>query len=128
MHERVVIDDHPYIISATEFVYSSALASSIVIPGQVLLYGFTASSTNAAAQFMLLFDAQEVPADSAIPIAFFPVAATSQAFSYYGSRGRRFTGGIVICNSSTAGTKTIGSEDTIFDVQYARLLDDTGEA
>lgn len=127
MHERVVIDDHPYLISATEFVYSSALASSIVIPGQVLLYGFTASSTNVAAQFVQLFDAQTLPADGAVPVTFLAVATNAQARGYYGKAGRRFTGGIVLCNSSTAGTKTIGSADCLFDVQYARLLDDTGE-
>ena len=127
MHERVVIDDHPYIISATEFVYTSALANSVVIPGQVLLYGFTMSSTNVGAQFVQMFDAQGVPANGTVPIIFAPVSANDQVSGYYGSRGRRFTGGIVLCNSTSAGTKTIGAKDCLFDVQYARLLDDTGE-
>lgn len=127
MYERIIVDGQPKIVSATEFVYSSALTSSIVIPGQVLLYGFTMSSTNVAAQYVQLFDAQEVPADTAVPIMFKKVATGDSANVYYGEPGRRFTGGIVICNSSTAGTKTLGAADSLFDVQYARLLDDTGE-
>ena len=32
--------------------------------------------------------------------------------------GRWFTIGCIVCNSSTQGSKTIGSADCLFDVQY----------
>ena len=127
MGEQIEIDGRPYVLSETQFAYSGGLAKSFVIPGQVLLYGFTVSSTNVAAQFVQLFDAQTLPADGAVPVTFLAVTTNAQARGYYGKPGRRFTGGIVLCNSSTAGTKTIGSADCLFDVHYARLLDDTGE-
>ena len=37
--------------------------------------------------------------------------------------GREFESGLVICNSSTDATKTIGSADTFFDVQYDVISD-----
>jgi hypothetical protein len=47
------------------------------------------------------------------------VAAASPAGVYFGSVGRWFNHGIVIANSTTQGTLTLGAADTIFDVQYA---------
>lgn len=122
--ELIEIEGQTYKVSATQFVYSGTLTSDIVVPGQVLLYGFTVSSTNSGSQYVQLHDAQTLPADGAVPIFFAPVASDDQVSGYYGSRGRRFTGGIVICNSSTPDTKTLGADDCLFDIQYARLLED----
>ena len=99
---------------------SPVLASSIIAKGgEGRLYGFTATSTNVAAQFILVFDRGSVPSNGAIPLFAFNVAAASPAAGYWGSVGRWFDRGIVLANSTTQGTLTIGAADTLFDVQYA---------
>jgi hypothetical protein len=95
---------------------SGAVASSLVVKGSPgLLFGFTVSSI--AAQFIQIFDASALPANTAVPTAVFPVAATNQV-SVAWNPPRSFRNGLVICNSSTQHTKTIGSADCIFDVQF----------
>ena len=97
--------------------HSNALAASIVIPGAHELYGFTVSNTNAAAQYVQVFDLSALPSDGAVPAVLFTVPGASNEGVQY-LPPRKMLEGIVICNSSTAGTKTIGSADCFFDVQY----------
>ena len=97
---------------------SPALASSIVAAtGTCRLYGFVATSTNAAAQFIQVFDRVKIPSNGAIPLFTVNVAAANSVSAYYGSSGRWMDQGIIICNSTTQGTLTLGAADTIFDVQ-----------
>jgi hypothetical protein len=44
------------------------LTESIVIPGHLLVYGYTVYNSKTAAQYVLMFDANEVPADGQVPI------------------------------------------------------------
>jgi hypothetical protein len=85
------------------------------------LYGFSVYNSNAAAQSILLFDASSLPADTAVPLMAFNVSATSVLGVYYGEMGRLFRRGLILCNSSTATTKTIGAADCFFDVEYDQL-------
>lgn len=89
--------------------------SLVVKTSNGLCFGFTVSSV--AAQFIQLFDLTALPADTAVPLLSFPVAATSTIANLW-MPPRWFEQGIVICNSSTQHTKTIGSADCIFDVQF----------
>lgn len=99
--------------------YRPALTNSIVVPGHLLVYGFTASSSNAAAQYVLMFDAQTLPADNAVPILFLNVASDQTAGVSWTPQGREFLEGFVLCSSSTATAKTINATaDCFFDVQY----------
>jgi|SRR5690348_14093561 len=98
--------------------YGRGLSASLVIPGHIVVYGFTAFSTNAGSQFVLMFDASAVPADTAVPILALDVAAATLRGVSWSPPGRQFLQGFVLCTSSTAATKTIGSADTFFDVQY----------
>lgn len=99
-------------------VSSVALSSSIVVKsGRGILYGFTVLSTDAASQFIQVFDAYALPADGAIPAVVFTVGASSQLPVNW-IPGRVFQSGCVLCNSSTAATKTLGSANCFFDVQY----------
>ncbi|HEX4672051.1 MAG TPA: hypothetical protein VH279_07270 [Solirubrobacteraceae bacterium] len=98
---------------------SAKLASSIVAhTGVCRLVGFTVTSTNASAQFIQVYDAAAVPANGAIPLFTFNVALVNSVTGYWGSMGRWCDRGIVLCNSTTQGTLTIGAADTLFDVQY----------
>ena len=97
------------------------LQAAVAIPGELLLYGFTVSSTNAGSQFILLFDATAVPGAGAIPLAFFPVSTNNSVSVFYGLPGKRHYAGVVLANSSTAGTLTAGAADCLFDVQYAEV-------
>lgn len=98
---------------------SNALeAFRIVKSGSGTLYGFSGFSNRGTAQFIHVYDALSLPADGAVPV-FVMTAPTVQNFSvFWGDVGRFFQQGIVIGNSSTLATKTIGSADCWFDAQY----------
>ena len=93
-------------------------ASRVAKSGAGLCFGLSGYNSKVSAQFILVFDAQTVPADGAVPETIISVPAASNFSLDYGYHGRAFTQGIVVCNSSTGPTKTIGSADCWFDVQY----------
>lgn len=103
--------------------HSSALqASLVVMTGPAYLTSITINNTNAAAQFIQLHDAVAVPADGAVPQVVFTAASAADKFVSYSLPGRYFLTGIVVCNSSTAGTKTVGAADCFFDVQFIPVV------
>lgn len=98
---------------------SVAVANSLVaFVGQGRLIGFSVTNTKASAQFILAFGTASVPADTAVPLFGIDIAANTFKAVYFGESGRWFHQGFVLCNSSTQATKTIGSADCLFDVQY----------
>jgi hypothetical protein len=122
-YDEVSRDGHPshlmlpagWPLNATSPVLSKSMVAKT---GIGKLFGFTATSTNVAAQFILLFDALALPANGTVPVAAYNVAAANSVPVYYGPPGRAFSRGIVLANSTTQGTLTLGAADTIFDVQY----------
>lgn len=101
------------------------VTASIVLPGHIVVYGFTVTNTKAAAQFALVFDNAAVPADGAVPLIGKALPASDAIGFSWAPQGREFTQGLVLCNSSTLATKTLGSADCLFDVQYD-LISDSG--
>ena len=98
---------------------SSALSQFIVVKaGPGTLYGFSAYSNKASAQFIQVFDQTTAPTSGQIPVAVYTVGAIGNLGVYWGSVGRWFNIGIVIANSSTVATQTAGSADTWYDAQY----------
>lgn len=93
-------------------------ASRVAKASAGTLYGFTIYNNNAAVRYVQLFDSATLPADGVVPVLTYEVAAQASRAVGFGPYGRRFSTGIVICNSSTDTTKTIGSADSLFDVQY----------
>ena len=96
-----------------------ALANSILaMAGQGRLVGFSVSSTRASGQFIQLFDTTSVPSNGAVPIMAWNIATVAAFGVMYGPDGRWMNNGILLCNSTTQGTLTIGAADCLFDVQY----------
>ena len=97
---------------------SRQLANFVVVKtGDGWLYGFTISNTKASAQFVQVYDAHDLPADGAVPLISKSVPA-SDAVGFSWLPPRRFESGLVLCNSTTQATKTIGAADCLFDAQY----------
>jgi hypothetical protein len=92
-------------------------SSAIVKTGDGQLFGLTVTNTNAATQFLLGFDAQTLPGDGAVPLFAYKLPA-ADALPLTWIPGRTFFAGLILCNSSTQGSKTIGAADCLFDVQY----------
>lgn len=97
---------------------TQALANSLIaMAGPCRLFGLMASSTRASGQFIQVFDANVVPANGAIPFASVDIATVTAKGLYWGSIGRWCKYGVVVCNSTTQGSLTLGSADCLFDVQ-----------
>lgn len=97
-------------------VESSALAASLVIkttPGK--LFSLIVTNTKSSDQYIQLHDAAALPADAVVPgVPFLIPANSTVCLDYSDNGGRYFYNGIVVCNSSTVATKTIGSADCFF--------------
>lgn len=100
--------------NATSTAYE---ASRVIKASAGTLYRVTGYNSGGA-QFIQVHNAAALPADAAVPSILIPVAATSRFDIDLTPYGRRFSTGVVICNSSTGPTKTIGAADCWFDVQY----------
>lgn len=105
------------VISVTAKANSAAYEKSRVIKAAkgslVTLHGYNSG----AAQFLQIHDAAAVPADAAVPILTLAIAATA-SFSFSWPFGLPCANGIVVCNSSTGPTKTIGADDCYFTATY----------
>jgi len=82
------------------------------------LYGLQGYNSKGTAQFIQIHDARSLPADTAVPVVTITVPTASNFSIDFGTYGRQFQNGIVVCNSSTGPTKTIGAADCWFDVQF----------
>ena len=86
--------------------------------GPALVSGFHAHSTLDTAQFIMVFDASAIPADGAVTPMVWEVAGDSSRDVAWVPYPRGFRNGVVICNSTTNATKTLGAANTLFDVQF----------
>lgn len=99
--------------------FSAALEASRIVkasPGN--LFGFVFGNSNAALRYVQFFNSTTLPADGAVPALSFPVQGNSPFSFDTGKFANFFTVGMVICNSTTQFTKTIGAADSTFYVQY----------
>lgn len=97
------------LISSTAYEKSHVLKET---PGYLVsLVGY---NSKASAQFIQIFNSATVPANGAVPIYTFTVPATSNFSLDIPAAGANFSTGIVVTNSSTGPTKTIGSDDCWF--------------
>jgi len=91
--------------------------SLIVKAARGKLYGFCIYNSGAA-QFIQVHDAAAVPADGVTPLLSLTVATTGNLTIDFGVHGLQCNTGIVITNSSTGPTKTIGADDCFISAQY----------
>jgi len=97
---------------------SAQEASRVVKASAGTLFVVSGFNNHTADQYIQIFDAAALPANGVVP-AIVIRAFTGEPFGYSApAGGRAFTTGIVICNSTTGPTKTIGSANCLFDVQY----------
>lgn len=95
---------------------SGGLVASLIIKPGNRLFHIVFTNTNASARYVQLFDATALPADATVPTVLLGSVASGVTATFdFGFWGRLFANGIIICNSSTAATKTIGSADSFID-------------
>ena len=99
-------------------INTSAYAASLIIKSSSgRLYRIKGYNSLASTQFIQIHDAASLPANGAIPEIIIPVLASS-SFEISLPEGMSLTSGIVICNSSTGPTKTIGAADCWFQAIF----------
>lgn len=99
-------------------VSTTALSASLVISSSpAKLIRITGTNSKASTQYIQVHDAASLPADTAVPKITMPVPADTPFMLEFNDTGRNFDNGIVVCNSSTEATKTLGSADCWFDAQ-----------
>ena len=113
---QVVPNDNTW-LAPTNNPSAALEASRIAKASAGVLYGISGYNSGGA-QFLQLHDSATLPADTAVPAVVYPIAATS-AFSFdFGMHGMACNVGIVVCNSSTAPTKTIGAANCWFAPRF----------
>lgn len=92
--------------------YSANSLICLATPGRpFLIVGYNAK---ASSQFIQVHNSATVPAEGSVPEYSFLVPAASNFSLDLTQYGDWFDAGIVVCNSSTQATKTIGSADCSF--------------
>lgn len=96
-----------------------ALAASLIAKankGQLIAVAFT--NTNVAARYLQVFDSATLPADATVPLFSIQVAAGASYVLEFPGFAVNMQAGIAVCNSSTAGAKTIGGADSLITVLF----------
>ena len=94
------------------------VASVIAKASPGTIFSVTGYNAKTSAQFIQLHDSATLPADTSVPAVILSVPASSNFYYDFGEIGRFCEKGITVCNSSTGATKTIGSADVFFNIQY----------
>lgn len=112
---QVVLNQRTYNSTSTAYENSRVASSA---PAR--LCGITIYNSSGSTQFIQFHDAASLPANGAVPKFYIEIPTASSRMIEY-LRPRSFDVGIVVCNSSTATTKTIGSADCWFDIQTEKV-------
>lgn len=95
------------------------LVNQLIVTSRIVVYGFTAFSTNVATQFVQMYDSRELPSSGSVPILTLDCPTNTLRGVSWTPQGRKFEAGIVLVTSSTAGTFTANATaDALLDVQF----------
>lgn len=83
-----------------------------------ILFGVTVYNSAATPQFIQLHNTFALPGNGAVPVTLLSVPAMGNLSIDFGVHGKAFGRGIVVCNSTTGPTLTIGSNDCWFDPRF----------
>lgn len=100
--------------SGTTRVNSAAYEASHILKDSAGSLMSLVGYNSGPAQFIQVHDSATLPADTAVPAYIFAVPATSNFSLDFPVTGCPFTNGVVVCNSSTGPTKTIGAANCWF--------------
>ena len=110
-----VTTENPSIASST------ALAASLVVRASVgRLLTAAVYNGNVGTQYIQIHNAASLPANGAVPLFTFALATGAVQVLNFDLTGLPCSTGIVLCNSSTAATKTIGANDTWFTATHKK--------
>ena len=105
-------------VAPTNSAQAAAAASKVIKATAGTIYGLSGYNGKTTTQFIQIHNSATLPSDTAVP-AFNIIANPLTNFSVdFGQYGMSFDTGIVVCNSSTSATKTIGSADCQFFGRY----------
>lgn len=99
----------------TRVMSTAAEASHVLKASAGRLYMLVGYNARTSSQFIQVHNTTTVVADTAVPIYTFTVPAQSNFSLDLTPLGDYFATGIMVCNSSTMATKTIGSADCWFN-------------
>lgn len=98
---------------------STALENSRLASAQKCWLHSVCGRNGAVAQEIQIFDLAALPANGTFTPLSLPVAANDW-FAFFFGPGQPMANGIVVCNSTTANTKTIGAADCSFSVAFRK--------
>jgi hypothetical protein len=115
----VIVQQSATSTEANSRAASTAYATNLVVKASAgKLCQLVGYNSKASAQFIQIYNSASLPSEAAVPIYTFSVPATSNFSLDFGSLCSYFSTGIVVGNSSTGPTKTIGSADVWFTAEY----------
>lgn len=98
---------------------SAGLVASMIVKASAgNLYKIIGHNNSGSDQFIQIFNSATLPADGAVPHLVQKVLANQNFEIDFDAVGAYMTTGIVVCNSTTVATKTIGAANCWFNAVY----------